>query len=218
MNDYAFGSLIDVPAATAQQHVARAHMQGLSPLYWLQTDAPRPDGGVGWPGLRLRPDVMGTDSGFAKYPYIRESRRIATVVSACEQHVTADARPGATHAADFSDSVGVGHYSVDLHRTTRGDYGRYGAILPFQIPLGALLPKRMENLLRAYKNLGVTHLTNGCYRLHPIEWNIGESVGSLVAFCMARRCTPRAVRAQETLRLEYQRELEREGVPLRWPR
>ena len=39
-------------------------------------------------------------------------------------------------------------------------------------PLGAA-----ENLLPACKNLGVTHITNGCYRLHPVEWNIGEAAG-----------------------------------------
>ncbi len=217
-NDYSFGSLFDVSTATAQQHMARAKAQSMSLLYWLQTEAPRPDGGAGWPGLRLRPDVMGTDDGFAKYPYIRESRRIAAEFTVCEQHVTADARPGATHAADFPDSVGIGHYSMDLHRTTRGDYGRYGATLPFQIPLGALLPRRVENLLPACKNLGVTHLTNGCYRLHPIEWNIGESIGALVAFCLARRRTPRAVRAQAGLLQDFQRELEHDGVPRHWPR
>ena len=217
-NDYSFGSLIDVSTATAQQHIARAKAQSLSLLYWLQTEAPRPDGGAGWPGLRLRPDIMGTDDGFAKYPYIRESRRIAAEFTVREQHVTADARPNETHAADFPDSVGIGHYSMDLHRTTRGDYGRYGATLPFQIPLGALLPQRMENLLPACKNLGVTHLTNGCYRLHPIEWNIGESVGNLVAFCVTKHCTPRTVRQQAPLLQDFQRELERDGVPLRWPR
>lgn len=36
---------------------------------------------------------------------------------------------------------------------------------PFQVPLGALLPERMENLLPAAKNMGTTHITNGCYRL-----------------------------------------------------
>ena len=27
-------------------------------------------------------------------------------------------------------------------------------------------------LLPAPKNIGTTHITNGCYRLHPVEWNI----------------------------------------------
>jgi hypothetical protein len=106
---------------------------------------------------------------------------------------------------------------MDLHLTTHGDRGRYGATLPFQIPLGAVIPQRLENLLPACKNIGVTHLTNGCYRLHPIEWNIGESVGALVAFCLARRASPRAVRHREPLLREYQRLLERDGVRLQWP-
>jgi hypothetical protein len=158
------------------------------------------------------------------YPYIRESRRIQAEFTVLEQHVTLEERTRETGlsdpevtAAPYRDSVGIGHYSMDLHLTTRGDRGRYGATLPFQIPLGALLPRRVENLLPACKNLGVTHLTNGCYRLHPIEWNVGESVGILVAYCLARRRPPRAVRADSTLLGDYQVQLVREGVPLAWP-
>jgi hypothetical protein len=99
----------------------------------------------------------------------------------------------------------------------RGDVGQYGETLPFQIPLGALIPQRVENLLPAAKNLGVTHLTNGCFRLHPIEWNIGESVGALVAFCRRHRTSPRAVRNTVTLRRDFQDALMRDGVPLAWP-
>ncbi|MDQ8172986.1 MAG: FAD-dependent oxidoreductase [Gemmatimonadota bacterium] len=209
LNDYSFGSLIDVSEAEAQAHIARATEQGRSLLYWLQTEAPRPNGGAGWPGLRLRPDILGTNDGFAQYPYIRESRRIAAAFTVCEQHVTTP--------TTFADSVGIGHYSMDLHRTTRGDYGRYGTTIPFQIPLGALLPKRMENLLPAAKNIGTTHLSNGCYRLHPVEWNIGESAGALVAFALARRLTPRAVHANAEHRRDFQQELQRDGVPLAWP-
>ena len=225
LNDYAFGSLCDVSEATAAQHIVRATSLSRSLLYWLQTEAPRPDGGAGWKGLRLRPDVVGTEDGMAMYPYIRESRRIVAELTVLEQHVTTDGRMRATGlgreavtAMPFADSVGIGHYNMDLHLTTHGDRGRYGATLPFQIPLGALLPQRMENLLPACKNLGVTHLTNGCYRLHPIEWNIGESVGCLVAFCLAHRVSPPTVRQRETLLREYQRMLEHDGVRLQWPR
>jgi hypothetical protein len=224
MNDYSFGTLCDVSAATAATHIARAKSLSRSLLYWLQTEAPRPDGGVGWKGLRLRPDVVGTADGMAMYPYIRESRRIAAEFTVLEQHVTADGRMhdsgltrDAVTAMPYDDSVGIGHYNMDLHLTTHGDRGRYGATLPFQIPLGALLPQRMENLLPACKNLGVTHLTNGCYRLHPIEWNIGESVGALAAFCNLRRTSPRAVRHRTTLLRDYQQLLERDGVRLQWP-
>src|SRR5262249_30818303 len=66
--------------------------------------------------------------------------------------------------------------------------------LPFQIPLGALIPQRVENLLPGCKNLGVTHLTNGCFRLHPVEWNVGEAAGMLAAYCLRKKLQPRGVR------------------------
>src|SRR5690606_13532430 len=75
-NDYMLGSLIDVSEKAFNKHVDAGKQLSLSLLYWLQTEVPRPDGGQGWRGLRLRPDVMGTEDGLAKYPYVRESRRI----------------------------------------------------------------------------------------------------------------------------------------------
>ena len=35
----------------------------------------------------------------------------------------------------------------------------------------------LENLIAAGKCLGTTHITNGAYRLHPVEWNAGEAAG-----------------------------------------
>ena len=78
--------------------------------------------------------------------------------------------------------------------------------------------RRVENLLPACKNLGTTHLTNGCYRLHPVEWNIGESVGELAAFCAARQVSPRAVLRTPELLADYQRQLTDAGIPLAWPK
>jgi hypothetical protein len=121
-------------------------------------------------------------------------------------------------AKKFNDSVGIGSYRMDLHITTTGDHGKFGSTLPFQIPLGALIPQRVENLLPACKNIGVTHLTNGCYRLHPIEWNIGESVGALAAFCTAQKKLPREVRDQPGLLADFQKLLQNDGVPLDWPK
>ena len=49
-NDYHLGPLLAVPADEAAKNLQRARQQSLSLLYWLQTDAPRPDGKVGYPG------------------------------------------------------------------------------------------------------------------------------------------------------------------------
>lgn len=224
-NDYMLGNIIDVPAEEAAQHIERAKQLSLSLLYWLQTECPRPDGGAGWKGLRLRHDIVGTEDGLAKYPYVRESRRIKAAFTVTELHVGTEARMKATgaSAADvtavpFPDSVGIGNYSIDLHPSSGGDnYIDFGA-RPFQIPLGALIPQRMENLLPACKNIGTTHLTNGCYRLHPVEWNIGEAVGALAGFCVAKKQSPRVVGKNAALLAEFQSHLEAQGVRLAWPK
>ncbi|MCC7007705.1 MAG: FAD-dependent oxidoreductase [Acidobacteria bacterium] len=217
-NDYMRGNLIGVSDAEARRHLDAAKQLSLSVLYWLQTEAPRPDGGAGWRGLRLRADVMGTADGLAKYPYVRESRRIQAAFTVLEQHVAAPTGPnGAPRAATFFDSVGVGSYAIDLHPSSGGDNYVDFPAAPFEIPLGALLPVRMDNLLPAAKNIGTTHVTNGCYRLHPVEWGIGEAAGVLAAMALERRVPPRAIRSSSTLLDDYQRQLVENGVELRWP-
>jgi hypothetical protein len=224
-NDYWLGPLVGegVDADAARKHVGRAKQLSLSLLYWLQTECPRPDGGVGWKGLRLRPDLVGTDDGLAKAPYVRESRRIAAEFVVKEQPVGTEVRRRAlgreeVEAERFPDSVGVGSYRIDLHPSTGGDNYIDVSSLPFQIPLGALIPVRLENLLPACKNLGVTHITNGCYRLHPVEWSIGEAAGALAAFCLDRGLTPRAVRNTPGRLGEFQAALRAQGVETEWPR
>jgi FAD dependent oxidoreductase len=117
----------------------------------------------------------------------------------------------------YPDSVGVGMYRIDLHPSTGGDNYIDVGSCPFEIPLGALIPRRVENLLPAGKNIGTTHITNGSYRLHPVEWNVGEVAGALAAFCLVRGETPRAVRNTPSLLADFQSQLHRDGVELRWP-
>lgn len=222
MNDYFLGPLIGVGEEEARSHLARGKQLSLSLLYWLQTEAPRPDGGAGWRGLRLRPDVVGTSDGLAKYPYIRESRRIQAEFTVLEQHVGTRARAavstgGPPAAAEFDDSVGIGSYRIDLHMSTGGDNYIDISSLPFQIPMGALIPRRVENLLPACKNLGVTHITNGCYRLHPVEWNVGEAAGALAARAIQLNTAPRGIRADAGRRKDFQALLQKQGVELAWP-
>jgi hypothetical protein len=216
-NDYWLGNICDVNETEAARHLRRARQLSLSLLYWMQTEAPRPDGGQGWRGLRLRDDVVDTEDGLAKYPYIREARRIQAEFTVLEQHVGTEAR-GKPTAEEFADSVGVGSYRIDLHPSSGGDNYIDVSSLPFQIPLGALIPKRVENLLPACKNLGVTHITNGCYRLHPVEWNIGESAGLLAAEALRLRTTPRAIRNTATLLREFQARIQAQGVEIAWPK
>lgn len=223
-NDFFPGNLIDVAEEEFQTTFERGRQLSHSLFYWLQTEAPREDGGKGWKGLRLRGDVMGSDDGMAKYPYIREARRIRAQFTVLEEHVGAENRrlvageEAGKRAADFFDSVGIGYYHIDLHPSSRGNNYIDFASLPFEIPLGALLPQRMNNLLPANKNIGTTHITNGCYRLHPVEWSIGEAVGCLIAFAGKKKVPFRAIREDKALLADFQREIARQGIETKWPR
>jgi hypothetical protein len=226
-NDYWLAPLIGpgVTPAQVEERLRDARQVSLCLLYWMQTEAPRPDGGTGWRGLRLRDDVTDGPDGLAKAVYVRESRRIRAETTVTELQVGLDARMAATGkskeevaAEVYADSVGLGAYRIDLHPSTSGrNYVDLGS-LPFQIPLGSLIPRRVENLFAGCKNLGVTHLTNGCYRLHPVEWNIGEAAGALAAFCLDRKQEARRVRSEGRLLAEFQQRLRNQGFELEWPR
>jgi hypothetical protein len=222
-NDYWLGDLLSASPEQKSRYLDQAKQLSLSWLYWMQTDAPRPHGGTGWKGLRLRRDVVDTADGLAKSPYIRESRRIEAEFTVLEQHVGKQARQQTAKqhdikAAVFGDSMGIGYYRLDLHPSTGGDNYIDIDSLPFQIPMGALIPKRMENLLPACKNLGTTHITNGCYRLHPVEWNIGEASGVIAAEAIRLGETPRAIRNSPEKLAAFQSILRKQGFELSWPR
>ena len=214
-NDFKGGNIIDKPPAEQAALLQRAKNLSLGLLYWLQTEVPRDDGqGHGYPELRLRPDILGTADGLSQYPYVRESRRIVARKTVLEQELLARFQPGA-RAAHFADSVGLGLYPIDIHGVP-GDVAATGPTKPFQIPLGALIPQHLTNLLPACKNIGVTHMTNGCYRLHPVEWNIGESAAALAAFCLGQQQAPAAVLDNPELLRTFQQQLLRQGGPLYW--
>lgn len=223
--DYLLGNPMECSPEEAQKTLLGSRQLSLSMLYWMQTEGPRPDGGSGWRGLRLRGDITGTEDGLAMAPYIRESRRILGRTRVLEQHVGLQSRMEQTGldeasvtALKFSDSVGVGAYRIDLHPSTGLDNYIDVGSLPFQIPLGSLIPQRVRNLLAGAKNIATTHITNGCYRLHPVEWNVGEAAGQCVAHCLETGCEPHQLHQNPQQLLDFQSRLLSSGFELDWPK
>jgi hypothetical protein len=214
-NDYRDAGLLDRPATDVAAALSAGKRVSLGFLHWLQTEAPATGERNGAPEIALQPTIMGTADGLSKHPYIREARRIVAMRTIVEQDVAVHAQPG-PRARHCDDSVGVGWYPIDIHRAGPEDVGVSCRTRPFQIPLAALVPIRIENLIAAAKNIGTTHITNGCYRLHPVEWNLGEAAGALAAFALDRSAPPRGVCGRAELRGAFQRTLADEGVPLVW--
>jgi hypothetical protein len=232
MNDYMAADLMDPDPAKRRQAMTESRELSRSLLYWLQTEAPNGlTGGTGYPALYPLGTATGTNDGLAQYPYVRESRRIRGRFTVTEQHVGTLMRTGKNRLPGefpsdlegltgerFDDSVGIGHYRIDLHMSTAGDNYIDASTLPFQIPLGALIPVRLRNLLPACKNIAPTHVTNGCYRLHPVEWNIGEAAGALAAWCLEHDLRPHQVHEHADQLADFQKVLVEQGVRLEWER
>ncbi len=207
-NDFDLGNVID--CADAQNNLELAREMTRCCVYWLRYEAPRADGGKGYP-VSYDPEVMGTSDGLAMAPYIRESRRIVAKGRVVEQDLM---RSRAEHLPHVRDSVGVGSYAIDVHCTTKSHATHFADAWPYELPLSCMVPEKLRNLIPSCKNVGTTHLTNGCFRLHPIEWNIGEVAGTLAAYCLRRELTPAQV-LDDALE-DFQRLLVHNGVQIRW--
>mgnify|MGYP001321165313 FL=1 len=79
------------------------------------------------------------------------------------------------------------------------------------------MSKRVKNILPACKNIGTTHITNGCYRLHPVEWNIGEAAGLIASFCINGDYSPLQICEKSELLRDMQTQMIDDGFELEWP-
>jgi hypothetical protein len=218
-NDYQTATLPSGDPVRDQQIYQGAREASLAFLYWLQTQVPRDDGsGNGYPGLMVRTDAFGTPDGCAPQPYIRESRRIDGEERILQQDIATNSfPPGTPRARLFPSSCGIGTYGIDVHAASGpGTPWLAFGTLPFQIPLGSLLPKQLDNFIAACKNIGATHLTSGAYRVHPVEWAIGEAAGILAAFAARQNVRPKEIFADEGWLTTYQYRLLARGVPIYW--
>lgn len=216
--DYDDETILDQPEDVVQYHFYRAKQLSLSYLYWLQTEAPREEGGQGYPELKLRKDLMGSKDGLSQYPYIRESRRLKGLYTIKEQDIVANYNNG-PRAVFYPDSVGIGWYQyIDIHKCchSKNRIGSGQKLKPFQIPLGAMITDEVTNVIAGSKNISTTHITNSAYRFHPVEWNIGESAGVLAAFALRHQVTPLDICRNRRWLKRYQIQLLENGIPLYW--
>jgi len=217
-NDYQGATIPTGDSGKDAAIVQAARDASLGFVYWLQTECPRDDGsGKGYPNLKVRPDEFGTSDGSAPQPYIREGRRIKAKYTIVQQDLDSNYNSG-PRAKNYHDSCGIGFYGgLDIHGLKAvGMDEEFIGIKPFEIPVRALIPVRVRNLLAACKNLGVTHITNGAYRLHPVEWNVGESAGMLAVFALANGVAPADVPNDAKLLGQYQLRLLARGIPIFW--
>jgi FAD dependent oxidoreductase len=103
----------------------------------------------------------------------------------------------------FPDSVGIGHYAIDFHpcmtnsppeapgnTEKEGTRKGQGEAYPFQIPLRALIPQKIDNMLVAGKSIATSHTAAAAYRVHSFEWSAGAAAGTVADFALKNGVMP----------------------------
>ena len=217
--DYTHGLLVGVSFKERQRHLRQAHDRVRAYLYSLQSN--------GEETLKPRQDITWTADGIALSPYVREARRGLALTTIKHQHIAKAFNRKQARSYCFPDSIGVGYYPyLELYTATHAAQaqqsksvrlrGAEQQVLPFTIPLGALVPETTDGLILSSKSIGATHITNAVYRMHPVEWAIGEASGHLAAFVLKEWGNIRDVTQDESLLRKFQGHLARNGIPLFW--
>lgn len=98
----------------------------------------------------------------------------------------------------FEDwAVTKAKFNFDVHNMTGNGLDATGAQKEFKqekgytIPYGCFVPKKVDNLLLAGRNISGTHMAHSNYRVMPICANMGEAVGIAAALCVKKQIKPR---------------------------
>ena len=180
-NDY-YVNMLEMNAHDRAKALADAKHFSLCYLYYLQTE-------LGFNTFGLDVEQFPTDDHFPLIPYHRESRRIHGMVRFNVNHV---AKPFAQSEALYRTGIAVGDYPIDHHHKRYPDWEKlpelhFYPVPSYNVPLGALIPQQVENLVVAEKSISVSNLLNGSTRLQPVVLQIGQTAGALAALAVKHK-------------------------------
>lgn len=155
-------------------------------------------------------------------------------VQVIQQDTPADLVKRRTRATIYPDSVGIAQYAIDFHPCmtlsppeTPGNTERagvrsgHGQAYPGQIPLRALIPQKIDNLLVTGKNMATSTHASAAYRVHSFEWSAGIAAAATVDFALKEGVLPYQLvddlPRDEPLLRKLQAQLNAEGNPTAFP-
>ncbi|MFK8182834.1 MAG: FAD-dependent oxidoreductase [Phormidesmis sp.] len=139
-----------------------------------------------------------------------------------------------TRSTIYPDSVGIAQYAIDFHpcltqspAETPGntEYENirkaHGQAYPGQIPLRAMIPQKIDNLLIAGKTIATSNIAAAAYRVHSFEWSVGAAAGTTLDFALDNSVLPYELvddlPSREPLLEQLQRRLNDNGNPIAFP-
>ena len=214
-----------------------AKQRALEFLYWLQTAAHDRVGDYpqSFRYMKLADDYGSTDCLPPK-PYIREGLRLQALYVTRETDVRTEVESPMWAQSMVPDGVFGWQFNMDFHPTRRifvGDgnstawrskhyrtrnWNAYTNRSMF--PLRGLVPAKLNGLIGASKNIGVSSMVQSALRLHGQMMHVGTASGTLAAMALREGVEPRQIAASPRKVRSLQQKLVRgasgPGVLL-WP-
>lgn len=144
---------------------------------------------------------------YAQAVYVRETRHFAGL-----ERLTASAVWNGTIP---DDTIGLSSYPLDLHPVTVDERLAYAPIRHvYGIPLGALVPRDLANVILASPAISATHLAAGSARVIPTTIEEGEAAGDAAALAAQRHVTVAALARDANDVTDLRAELRSDGAIL----
>jgi hypothetical protein len=160
-----------------------AKLHALGFVYFIQTT-------LGFRNLGLALDEL--DNGLAIIPYNREGRRVKGIVRFNINHLV---DPYGIEDRFYRTGIAVGDYPVDHHhgQNTKIPFIDFPKIPSFNVPMGTLIPEKMDGLIVCEKGISVSNMVNGATRLQPVVLLTGQAAGIIAALSAQHDLQPRDI-------------------------
>lgn len=183
-NDY-FIDAVNIKPIDREAFYLPAKKHTLAFVYYLQNT-------LGFKHIGLDTTQFPSKDHLALMPYHREGRRLKGVVRLSLPHMN---HPFEQDQALYRTGIAVGDYPVDHHHGKNPAAPKiyFPGIYSFNIPLGSLIPEKLNGMVVCEKGISISNLANGSTRLQPCVLLTGQSAGALAALAIQSNLEPRQV-------------------------
>jgi hypothetical protein len=93
---------------------------------------------------------------------------------------------------NFSDKIALSSYPIDIQATSKSNTGYViGAPNQYSIPLGCIVPQKIDNLFIVGRSASYSSIAAGSARVVPTGMAVGESAGITAVYTIYKDTTPR---------------------------
>jgi len=171
-------NVVEMDWSQRKEALQPARDKTLGFIYYIQTE-------LGFKHIGPADDEFPTADQLALVPYHREGRRLRGIT----RLTITDIMNRYDGQSLYRAGISVGDYPVDHHHgcNPKAPEIHFPAVPSFNIPLGALIPEKIDGLIVADKAISVSNIINGATRLQPCVLLTGQAAGVIAALSVKNK-------------------------------